>query len=239
MNNANENTCIPGIQPTPSRKEQVYEILVFCGLILPGMLFSFAAGSAVEMSFSMTAVATMLNDIALVALISFLLWHNQESLRSVGWITRGFFNEATLGVILFLPMTFSMGLLEQLFESMGLTVPKHHLPAFLSPSGTAQMILAVVLVVVVAIAEETIFRGYFILRFSNVFKNQSAAVFLSAFIFSVGHGYEGAAGVATIYVMGIIFAVVYLWRKSIVAPMVMHFLQDFSGIILLPLLAGK
>jgi membrane protease YdiL (CAAX protease family) len=67
----------------------------------------------------------------------------------------------------------------------------------------------------------------------------AVAVVLSAAIFSLGHGYEGSAGVVTVGVMGLVFALVYLWRKSLVAPMVMHFLQDFIGIILLPLFGLK
>jgi membrane protease YdiL (CAAX protease family) len=55
-------------------------------------------------------------------------------------------------------------------------------------------------------------------------------------IFSLGHGYEGSAGVITVGFMGLVFALVYLWRGSLVAPMVMHFLQDFIGIVLSPLL---
>jgi membrane protease YdiL (CAAX protease family) len=58
-------------------------------------------------------------------------------------------------------------------------------------------------------------------------------------IFAVGHGYEGSAGVATVGVMGVLFAVVYLWRGSLVAPMVMHLLQDFLAIVVLPLLVAK
>ena len=42
----------------------------------------------------------------------------------------------------------------------------------------------------------------------------------------------------TVGVMGAIFALIYMWRQSLVAPIVMHFLQDFIGIVLLPLL-GK
>jgi membrane protease YdiL (CAAX protease family) len=64
-------------------------------------------------------------------------------------------------------------------------------------------------------------------------------VLLSSFIFSLGHGYEGTAGLATVGVMGAAFALVYLWRGSLVAPIVMHFLQDFIGIVLLPYLVGK
>jgi len=39
--------------------------------------------------------------------------------------------------------------------------------------------------------------------------------------------------------MGLVFALVYLWRGSLVAPIVMHFLQDFIGIVLAPWLGLK
>jgi membrane protease YdiL (CAAX protease family) len=61
---------------------------------------------------------------------------------------------------------------------------------------------------------------------------------VSSFIFALGHGYEGSAGVVTVGIMGMVFAMVYLWRGSLVAAIVMHFLQDFTGILLLPLLFG-
>jgi len=66
--------------------------------------------------------------------------------------------------------------------------------------------------------------------------NNPAAILLSAVVFSLGHGYEGTAGLITVGFMGLIFALVFKWRRSLVAPMVMHFLQDFTVIVLLPLL---
>ena len=39
--------------------------------------------------------------------------------------------------------------------------------------------------------------------------------------------------------MGIVFALVYMWRQSLVASIVMHCLQDFIGIVLLPLLGKR
>jgi membrane protease YdiL (CAAX protease family) len=81
------------------------------------------------------------------------------------------------------------------------------------------------------------FRGYLILRFKGITASPVAAVLLSAVIFSLGHGYEGTAGVITVGAMGV--ALVYMWRKSLVAPIVMHFLQDFIGIVLLSLLGTK
>ena len=95
------------------------------------------------------------------------------------------------------------------------------------------------MVIIVAFAEETVFRGYLSLRFKAVTESPSAAILLSAVIFSLGHGYEGSAGVITVSLMGLIFALVYVWRQSLVAPMVMHFLQDFIGIVLLPIVGMK
>ena len=92
---------------------------------------------------------------------------------------------------------------------------------------------------VVALAEETIFRGYLLLRLLPILRSKTAAVLVSSAIFAVGHGYEGSAGLATVGVMGAVFALIYLWRGSLVAPIVMHFLQDFLSIVLLPLLGLK
>ncbi len=99
--------------------------------------------------------------------------------------------------------------------------------------------LALALVLVVAVTEETIFRGYLMNRLTAVTGSSFWSLFLAAFIFSLGHGYEGTAGVVTVGVMGLTFGIVYLWRKSLVAPITMHFLQDFVAIVLVPLLFGS
>jgi membrane protease YdiL (CAAX protease family) len=84
-----------------------------------------------------------------------------------------------------------------------------------------------------------IFRGYLLLRFQAIGLSSFSAAVLSAVIFSLGHGYEGTSGVITVGAIGFVLALVYLWRGSLVAPMVMHFLQDFAGIILPALMGGK
>ena len=224
---------------TATRKEQIFEVAVFCFLLIPGLAVSFITSPSIQGNFSVEAVELILNDIALVTLVSFLLWHNRESLHRLGWTSKGIIREAILGIVLFIPVFYGTALLELGFEKMGLTVPKGHLPSFLSPHTPFQYGLAVVLVIVVAICEETIFRGYLLLRFRSVFHNKVAAVLLAGVVFAIGHGYEGTAGAATVYVMGLILSVVYLWRKSLVAPIVMHFLQDFIGIVVVPILFSQ
>jgi membrane protease YdiL (CAAX protease family) len=219
-----------------SLTEQLLEVSVFLFLIVPSMALSFFAIKQGNLNFVLTAVAIILRDLALVSLTLFFLWRNGEPVKLVGWTFKNVWKDVILGLGLFVPFFFGAGLLDSALRAAGFSAPLTPQPSFLTASGTAEILLAFVLVVVVAVAEETIFRGYLILRFKAITASRAATVLLSAVIFSLGHGYEGTAGVITVGMMGIVFALVYLWRKSLVAPIVMHFLQDFIGVVLLPLL---
>ncbi len=219
-----------------NRREQVAEVSVFLFLIMPSMALSFFAIKQGGLNFLFVAISAILRDLALVSLILIFIWRNHEPATWIGWTLKSSRKEISVGILLFIPFTFGTGLLEKGLQAIGLSAPSTPLPSFLTARGTVEFLLALVLVVIVALAEETIFRGYLILRFKAITSNPIGAALLSAAIFSLGHGYEGSAGVVTVGVMGLVFALVYMWRQSLVAPMVMHFLQDFLGIILLPLL---
>lgn len=223
------------------QKEQLLEVSVFLFLIAPSLILSFFVVKQGDMSFVLTAVSTILRDLALVSLILFFLWRNRESIRSLGWTLKNGWlksgwKEVALGIGLFIPVTFGTAWLDSFLQTVGFSAPATPQPSFLAAAGLGEFILAFFLVVIVAVAEETVFRGYLILRFGAIAGSRTMAVLVSTVIFSLGHGYEGTAGVITVGVLGLIFALVYVWRKSLVAPIVMHFLQDFIGIILLPLL---
>ena len=223
-----------------SRKEQLVEVSVFLFLIVPSMVLSFfVIKPGGPLSFVLVACSTILRDSALVSLVLFFLWRNRETVGQLGWKFRDGRKEIVLGVILFIPLFFGAGLLENLLHDSGLSVPSKPLPSFFTARGPAETALAVFLVIIVALAEETIFRGYLLLRFKAITRSPVFAVFLSAAIFSIGHGYEGTAGVVTVGAMGVVLALVYLWRQSLIAPVTMHFLQDIVSIVLIPLLGSK
>jgi CAAX protease family protein len=221
-----------------AHKEQVVEVAVFLFLIVPSMVLSLFVVRRGNLSFVLTAVATIFRDLGMVSLILFFLWRNGENVERIGWSFRRAVREAALGAALYIPFVFSAALLERGLLRLGLSRPATPTPSFLAASGGAEFLLAAVLVAVVAVAEETIFRGYLLLRFQTLLRSPALAVLLSSVIFSLGHGYEGSAGLVTVGVMGAVFAVVYLWRQSLVAPIVMHFLQDFLSIVLLPWLGA-
>jgi membrane protease YdiL (CAAX protease family) len=214
---------------------QVVEVSVFLFLILPSLALSFFITRQGAASFPFVAVSTILRDLALVSLILYFLWRNGESAGHIGWTAGSLWREVAIGAVLFIPLFYGAMLVDGALLKAGLSAPRTPLPSFLTPRGWAQLVLAFALVLVVAVAEETIFRGYLMLRFEAVTAHRTASLLLSAAVFALGHGYEGSAGVVTVGVMGVAFGLAYLWRRSLVAPVTMHFLQDFVSIILLPL----
>jgi membrane protease YdiL (CAAX protease family) len=203
------------------------------------MVLSFFAVKQGSVGFVLTAVATILRDAALVSLILFFLWRNGEPIQAIGWTSQRWWIDILLGVLLFPVVFFGAAGLERFLLSIGFTAPSTAPPSLEPTLDPFHLFLAIVLVVVVAVAEETIFRGYLILRFRALTDGFVWAVLLSAFVFSLGHGYEGSAGVVTVGAMGLVFALLYVWRRSLVMPMTIHFLQDFASIVLLPLLTGR
>jgi membrane protease YdiL (CAAX protease family) len=208
------------------------EVLVFLFLIVPSMAMSFlVTGELSSIGFVSVAASTIIRDLALVSLVFYFIWRNGESLQQLGWTWKTGWGDVFWGLVLFLPFTFSANLLDGLLKHSGLYGPSGA-PTFLSPRGIHEIALGILMVVVVALAEETIFRGYLMLRFRGARLGPLAAAVLSSGIFCLGHGYEGTAGVVTVFYMGLVFALIYLWRGSLIAPVILHFLQDFSGVVI-------
>jgi membrane protease YdiL (CAAX protease family) len=222
-----------------SRKQQLIEVAVFLFLIAPSLVLSFFLINQGNVSFILAAVSTILRDLSLVSLILFFLWRNKESVLSIGWTQQNMWREFRLGLVLFVPMFLGASILDQVLRAIGFSAPSAPLPSLEPSRSPTEMLIALALVTTVALAEETVFRGYLMLRFRAVFDSLMWSVLLSAFVFSLGHGYEGTAGVVTVGTVGLVLGLVYAWRKSLVAPVTMHFLQDFVGIVFVPLLGGK
>jgi len=83
------------------------------------------------------------------------------------------------------------------------------------------------------VCEEIIFRGFFINYFLAINENNTLgnwlAVVIPAFLFAIGHMYQGGKAVAKILVMAILFGWVYLLTQSLLLLMLIHFLVDVLG----------
>jgi uncharacterized protein len=227
---------------TLSRWVQLLEVSIFLSLLLPRAILSlFMEGETAQMipGFGLTAAAIITRDLAWAALVVFFVWRNAEPLRTIGLSAKNLSVHAALGFLLFPLMFIGVGLLKVLLLKLGLSGSQPSIMSALAVKNVFQVPLATLLVAVVALTEEVIFRGYLLMRLRAVTGHMGWAVFLSTLVFAIGHGYQGEAGLVAVGVMGLIFTAVYLSTGNLVTPVVMHFLQDFVGVVVFPLLAGK
>ncbi|MGO9375930.1 MAG: CPBP family intramembrane glutamic endopeptidase [Syntrophobacteraceae bacterium] len=199
------------------------------------MIIFFFVPKNQNLSFPVYAFSAIFRDLALTSFVVFSLWRNGEPLTLIGWKSSGLKREVTLGVCLFFPVLVIAWLVKRAFQDLGLTTMRQ-LPHFLTAKSPWEMLLLCLLLTVAVVTEETVFRGYLILRFYELTARLGPSVIISTAVFTLGHGYEGPAGTGTVGVLGLILALIYLWRKSLIAPMVIHFLVDFIPLLLMPLI---
>jgi uncharacterized protein len=113
------------------------------------------------------------------------------------------------------------------------TVPRLALKIF--PQDSTERVAFVAVVVTVAICEEGIYRGFA----QNAFQDWSggmisAGIAGSAVLFALAHLYQGARGVITTCIVGILFSLIRAWTGSLLAPLVAHFITDIVAGFLAP-----
>ena len=117
-------------------------------------------------------------------------------------------------------------------EAQGL-LPQLALKLF--PQDDVERLAFFALVVTVAICEELIYRG-FVQRVFQDWSNGAvlAGVVGSAIYFSIAHLYQGRRGLASTFIVGLVFAGTRAWTGSLLPPIAAHFVADITVGILAP-----
>jgi membrane protease YdiL (CAAX protease family) len=105
----------------------------------------------------------------------------------------------------------------------------------LFPQDDIERLVFFALVATVAICEELIYRGFV----QQVFENWSGehiipGILGSAAFFALAHLYQGRRGLASTFMIGLLFSVIRAWTGSLLAPMVAHFVADMTVGLLAP-----
>jgi len=117
-------------------------------------------------------------------------------------------------------------------------VPVFHLDA--SAAGRERsLILArpfwfrLLMVLRAAVVEEILFRGYIIEKVRQMTKSTWLAVLVSVAAFTVAHlnGW-GAVQLIPVFGSGVVFALLYVWKRDLPSNMIAHFIIDAIGFLL-------
>jgi len=104
-------------------------------------------------------------------------------------------------------------------------------PSHLLPVTLLDKIVWVILALVVAVAEETAFRGYALTRLVEFTGSRVIATLIVSTTFALGHVYQGSGGVIVIFVYALMFAILFFASKSIWPCIIAHFLQDIAPLV--------
>jgi hypothetical protein len=93
-------------------------------------------------------------------------------------------------------------------------------------ASVSQIPLAVMFGLVAGYREEFFFRSYMLRRFDQLGFPLPLSVFVSTLLFCAGHVYQGPLGLATSAALGVLFACVYVRRRSLHVIAIAHGLYN-------------
>lgn len=90
------------------------------------------------------------------------------------------------------------------------------------PTQPLEILLWIAVSISAGFCEETVFRGYFQRQFEALTHRTWLALILQAALFGVAHGYQGAEACIRIAILGLLYGMLALWRKSLRPGMLAH-----------------
>lgn len=170
---------------------------------------------------------TIIIEWVIFLVVFLVLRKGKENLSAVGFSR---FTLANLGIGLgFLLVAniilFSLAHILQFFH---LTIPKE--VAFILPRTKTERFFWIILSITAGICEETGFRGYVLTKLNLFLNNWYFTVVISSLCFGLGHFYQGIGGIILTGTYGLLFCLLFIWRKSLIPGIFAHFLQDLTAL---------
>ena len=223
----------------------LYQII---GALLTVLIFGLDLESVPVNGLRLMTMAGQILFILLPALV-FTKWIYSDigkiiRIRKTTWQELGLF---TLGILILTPLLQSflyiqnyfleiwaknsefINSVKTFFDTLNQLVEKTY-GNLLSASNIFELILVLMVVAIVpALAEETMFRG-FVQRSFELKLKPYIAIFLTALFFSAYH--FNPYGFIPLFILGSFFGFAAYKSKTLIIPMVLHFLNNFSAVVL-------
>jgi uncharacterized protein len=192
-----------------------------------------AEGVALPKSVGMLAVYVLLKAGLVVAVVGTLLYANEERFESLG-ITGAFLKAALVwgplvaaGVFLFTNV-----LLGAALKALGAPGRPEALPGLFRDPREAPL-WAFIAIVGGGFTEELV-RAFVLTRFDRTMGRTGLvlALVVDSAVFGLGHLYQGVRGAIQSGITGLLFALVFLWRRRAADSMVVHAIFDLLGVAL-------
>jgi len=237
------DTPVPVVQPPPRWHRQLTALveLTMCSgfptqFLLIGILGTMGLEPMDEsdtLSLRFVFWLSMADSVLLLGLIFYFLRRHQEHPGEIFLGARPYRRELRLGLVL-TPVVLGMALggvslLHYLWPVLR-NVPENPFEALLSSPGDAA-VFAVVAVVAGGVREE-LQRAFVLRRFEQHLGGGAVGVVVFSLAFGLGHALQGWDSAVVTALLGVVWGIVYLVRRSVVSTIVSHAGFNMTQIVL-------
>jgi len=197
---------------------------------------AFGADGALDLHY--VVYVSLSDTVLMLGLIALFLSVHHEHPRDLFIGTRSVLAEATFGIpLIFLALTIGIVTIQSLraVAPWLQTTPENPFQGLIE--GVNDIVLFVILVFVAGGIREEIQRAFLLRRFEHWLGGTTVGVVVTSLSFGLGHFYEGYDAAIATALLGAFWAIVYLRRRSTVAPVVSH--TGFNLLQLVGLLARR
>lgn len=167
-----------------------------------------------------------------ILLIAFFLWTRGEAFRKIGWDWTHVFREAGIGVGS-VPVLFGATLLVGTFFYLVL-------PGYVSTTNPMlemvksriDLLLFLISSILVGGLKEEIQRAFILVRFEDHLGGILVGLGVWSVVFGFEHQLQGVDKAAGAGVLGLLFGLIFVWRRKLAAPIVSHALYDVVTVTL-------
>mgnify|MGYP001077191681 CR=1 FL=1 len=214
---------------TPLRA--ILEIILLIPLGYAGAILSVIGVAVLGVEDERWATAGTSVGMGAMVLLGIAIWLRLDGQRArdIGLTTRNLPQDIVIGLLATIVMymlLMVLGVLIGLFNPDFLGQPSPAERAIRETFPDTSVRAMVLMMGFVGIWEEIAFRGFLLTRLHAVFGRWAPAVVAGSIAFGAVHIYEGLLAVVIIVFMGLILAGLFLWRRSLVPCIVMHFLHN-------------
>lgn len=217
----------------------VFGLFVIASLFVPAFVSGLDASGAAADGGPLDVAVMLTTGFGFAGLAVFIVWLRRQPMATIGAASQNVALDLAIGagacvaaLILVTAIRLFLALMDPAFfraihdstRKIQEAIPPVSIPG------------AVVIAACVGLYEEVLFRGFALPRLRRLLGSWPATILAASAFFALLHGYQGLAGVATVFVLSVVFSVVFVWRQSLVPVVFAHFLVDFAGLSMLHLI---
>jgi membrane protease YdiL (CAAX protease family) len=216
--------------PTAGRVRAIAQVLACSGLPTQLLLVQLLAAAGIlpyteheTLNLTWVVLLSLADTLLLGGLICLLLRANGESIRETFLGRRPAWPEVPLGLLSVVPVVLAAAVV--MLTARALAPWLHNVPvnplAALLQSPRDVWMFAVVALVAGGIREE-LQRAFLLTRFEQHLGGVRVGLVITSLAFGLGHLMQGFDAALATGTLGLLWGVLYLWRRSAVAPIVSH-----------------